>query len=88
VEFTAPQTPQENGKVERAFATLWGRTRALLNSAGFDKEHRNGLWTECAKCCTMLSNILSQENISPYQSFHGKISNFGKGLKTFGQICI
>jgi hypothetical protein len=32
-EFTAPGTPQENGKVERAFATLWGRTRAMLNQA-------------------------------------------------------
>jgi hypothetical protein len=35
-EFTAPGTPQENGKVERAFATLWGRTRAMLNQAKLD----------------------------------------------------
>jgi hypothetical protein len=39
MEFTAPNTPQENGKVERAFATLWGRTRAMLNNACFDEEH-------------------------------------------------
>jgi transposase InsO family protein len=25
-EFTAPGTPQQNGKVERAFATLFGKT--------------------------------------------------------------
>jgi hypothetical protein len=42
MEFTAPQTPKEDRKVERAFATLWGRTKAMLNSTGFDEEHRNG----------------------------------------------
>ena len=24
VEFTSPNTPQQNGQVERSFATLWG----------------------------------------------------------------
>jgi hypothetical protein len=36
----------------------------------------------------MLSNILSEENISPYQRFHGKMSNIGRGMKTFVQLCI
>jgi hypothetical protein len=44
-EFTAPGTPpQENGKVEKAFATLWGRTRAMINQDQLDDELRNGLW--------------------------------------------
>jgi hypothetical protein len=52
MEFTAPNMPQENGKVERAFATLWGRTRAMLSNACFNEEFRTGLWTECARCAT------------------------------------
>jgi transposase InsO family protein len=32
-EFTAPGTPQQYGKVERAFATLFGKTRSMLNTA-------------------------------------------------------
>jgi transposase InsO family protein len=32
-EFTAPGTPQQNGIVERAFATLFGKTRSMLNAA-------------------------------------------------------
>jgi hypothetical protein len=32
-EFTAPGTPHQNGKVERAFATLFGKTRSMLNAA-------------------------------------------------------
>ena len=34
-EFTAPNTPQQNGVTERKFATLYGRGRAILNKAGF-----------------------------------------------------
>ena len=30
-EFSAPGTPQQNGVVERAFATLYDRVQAMLN---------------------------------------------------------
>jgi len=29
-EYTAPGTPQQNGVVERAFATMLGKTRAIM----------------------------------------------------------
>jgi hypothetical protein len=81
MEFTAPNTPQENGKVERAFATLWGRTRAMLNNASFDEE-----WTECARCATMLSNLLNKNGSSPFEQFYGKKANFGKGLRVLAKF--
>jgi hypothetical protein len=28
-EFPSPNTPEQNGQVERGFATLWGRVRAI-----------------------------------------------------------
>ena len=31
IEYTAPYTPQQNGKVEHAFPTLFGRARAACN---------------------------------------------------------
>jgi hypothetical protein len=34
-EFTAPGTPHQNGNVECAIATLYGKTRSMINSAGF-----------------------------------------------------
>ena len=34
-EYTAPGTPQQNGVVERAFLTLLGRGRSMMNPAGF-----------------------------------------------------
>ena len=42
-EYTAPGTPQQNGKVERAFATLYGRVRSMLNAARLNNEFRKGL---------------------------------------------
>jgi hypothetical protein len=32
-EYTAPGTPQNNGNIERKFATLNGKCRAMLNAA-------------------------------------------------------
>ena len=46
IKFTAPNTPQQNGKVERSFATLWGRVRAMLNNSGVPIELREKLWAE------------------------------------------
>ena len=34
-EYTAPGTPQQNGVLERAFVTVMGRARAMMNHAGF-----------------------------------------------------
>jgi hypothetical protein len=31
-EYTAPNTPQQNGRVERRFPTLYGRVRAMLQN--------------------------------------------------------
>ena len=32
-EFTATNTPQQNGRLERKLATLYGKVRSLLNGA-------------------------------------------------------
>ena len=39
-EYTAPGTPQHNGKLERAFQTLYGRVRAMLNDTGLGDKQR------------------------------------------------
>ena len=39
-EYTAPGTPQQNGVVERAFVTVMGRARAMMNHAGFTMAKR------------------------------------------------
>ena len=39
-EYTARHTPQQNGKVERNFATLCGRMRAMMKSAALNSTER------------------------------------------------
>jgi transposase InsO family protein len=34
-EYTAPNTPQQNGKIERKFATLYIKILSVPNAAGF-----------------------------------------------------
>jgi hypothetical protein len=88
-EFTAPNTPQQNGIVERAFATLYGRIRAMLNGSGFSDHIKRGLWTECASTATFLDNILSDgENTSAFKKFYDKNPSWIKNLRTFGEPAI
>ena len=56
-EYTSPGSPQQNGKCERKFATLYGKVRSMLNGARLTPNLRHGLWTECAACETMEENI-------------------------------
>ena len=53
-EYTAPGTPQQNGVVERAFVTVMGRARAMINHAGLTMAKRQQLWCEAAQTATML----------------------------------
>ena len=57
-EFTAVGTPQQNGIAERAFSTLFGRVRAVMNYSGIEGELRKMLWAECAATCTLLDGLL------------------------------
>jgi hypothetical protein len=91
-EYTAPGTPQQNGKVERKFATLYGRARSMLNGAKVIKTLRNRLWAECAKTATDLENV----SVSPRDKLNA-LNRFYKTkddpkwvryLRTFGEICV
>ena len=37
-EFSAPYTPEENGKIEREWGTVTGMTRSLMATAGVSKQ--------------------------------------------------
>ena len=54
VEYTAPYTPQQNGKVEHAFTTLFSRARAACNGAKLPIELRKKLFCEALQYKKML----------------------------------
>ena len=87
-EYTAPGTPQQNGVVERAFVTLIGRGRAMMNHARFTVKKRQQMRCEAAQTATMLDNVLVQEKGGkpPHTNFYGEDPKYAKYLRTFGEI--
>ena len=70
-EFTSPSTPQQNGRVERKFATIYNSLRASLAD---NPNLRNKLWCEAADHATDVENLLirKKRNVPPAVSFFGK----------------
>ena len=89
-EFTASNTPQQNGKVERKFATLYGRVRSMLNGADVPEEMRKKLWAECATTATFLENVTVRKDQEepPLTIITGKQSKRIPYLRRFGEIGI
>jgi hypothetical protein len=91
VEFTAPYTPEQNGMTERAFQTLFNKTRALLNQAQVPKWMRDNLWAQCARLATVLDNILvkhSGDKSSFEKWFDYKCPRWFSHMRIFGEIGI
>ena len=76
-ENREPGTLQQNRVVERAFVTLIGRGRAMMNHARFTVKKRQEMWCEAAQTATMLDNVLVQEKGGkpPHTKFMVKIPN-------------
>ena len=89
-EYTAPGKPQQNGVVERAFVTIIGSARAMMNHAGFTVAKRQQLWCVAAQTATVLDNILVQESAKkpPFPEFLGVDAKYAKHWRVFGEMCV
>ena len=89
-EFTAPYTPEMNGKIERKFATLYGKARSMLNAAKLPNHLKKGLWAQCAQTASKLENIIvsNEDEKSPAEQFHGANPKWSTSLRTFGEMVI
>ena len=82
-------SPQQNGVVERAFATIYNRSRAMFIAAGFSIQLRANLWTECVNTATSLDVITSKDGENtPFELFYGnkQQANYKKHLHPFGEL--
>ena len=52
IEYMAPNTPQQNGVVERKFVTIRDRSCAAMINAKLNDEFQGLLWAECANTMT------------------------------------
>ena len=89
-EYTATNTPQQNGRVERKFATIYGRVRSMLTGAGIEGELRKSLWAEAGNTAINLMNIQVRNKIekTPYERFYGQdeLPRYVKNLRSFGEV--
>ena len=74
VEYVAPNTPQHNGVVERAFAVGASRGRSIMSELGMSKEEKHKFWAECFNFTATTRNII------PFK--HAKEKSKGLSLKT------
>jgi len=88
-EYAAANTPQQNGAVERAFATLYGRVRSMFQGNGIGDEYRKKLWVEAAKMATDLENISSHDGEkSRHENLLKYAPTFISDMRIFGEMGI
>jgi hypothetical protein len=89
-EYTAAGTPQFNGRVERKFATLYGRVQSMMNATNVPQKMRTGIWTECAATVSKSDSIMvtNTKPISSHNQFFEKEPKFARHLRIFGEIGI
>ena len=89
-EFTPRDSPEYNGKIERKFAVLYGRIRAVLNAAYLTQKLRNKLWGEAVMTVTDIENLLvSRGHTEPsYREFFEKDVPSASNMRQFGEMGI
>jgi hypothetical protein len=87
-EFIVPGTPQQNGKVERKFATLYFLVRSNPNHAKVTKKIRKIMWVKAAHGLTIVYNSTIQQDKAapPYKLFFGVDPKCVRALRTFSEV--
>ncbi len=88
LELTAPDTPQQNGVVERRISVLKQRALAMMITANLSKPIRTRLWCEAVNCANDLENISasSVRDVFPVKMMTGQMSKLFPMLQPFGRI--
>ena len=91
-EYTSVNTPQQNGRIERKFATLHGRVQSMFVAAGIDGSLRKLLWAEAMNTAVDINNIFvnQQDEKSPYKMMTRGTTppKYAMTLQRFGEIGI
>lgn len=88
VEFTAPNTPQQNGVAERAITWLRLMSQSMMRDADFNVEWKRLMWSEAARQATIISNLTvpSTRELTPHELYRGTASGLYPYLQPFGRL--
>ncbi len=91
IEYTAPNTPQQNGVVERSFTIIRQRAVAMMHDLDLEIGVKNTLWAEALSTSTLLTNITANAPTDMQSSYtrmyEGEPPKILKVLRTFGSHC-
>ena len=89
VEYTAARTPQQNSLVEVSFATLLGRSKAMMSAANVPAKVKRIIYREAIATATKLDGLMQVElngvTKSRYEHEFGKNPPFVDHLRTWGE---
>ena len=89
IEYTARNTPQQNGQVERAIATDRGRRNAMMDASSFTDAEKKLLRAEATQMVSQLAQFVVSAN-QPTPASHLLPTGTGllqpKHLRKFGQV--
>ena len=57
LEYTAPNTPKQNGRVEKKINGIWIRLLTMMVNANLKKETQGLFWAEAVKCSNDLEDL-------------------------------
>ena len=89
MEYTAPNTPQQNGVVERKFVTIRDRAQALMIGARLSRDYEQLLWAEAVYTATRLTNIVVNtylKTLSSDELWYGTPPKLFDHLTQWGRI--
>ncbi len=74
-EFTARDTPQQNGRIEAAIAATWNQVRAMLDGVELVNYEKTKLWTEAFSTAVMVDGriIRPDQTLSPDEKWSGEL---------------
>ena len=89
-EFTPRDSPQFNGKIERKFATIFGRMRVNNVAAHIQGKLRMKLWGEnCMHSIDVENLLVSSSHDDPsYREFYQKDVANAESMRQFGEMAI
>jgi hypothetical protein len=88
LEYTAPGTPQRNGRVKQKFTTLYGWVRAMMNHAALPDKMQKVFWAECARTATLIQNLIvtPTKPLSSFSQFYEKEAPYAQSLQNFEEM--
>jgi hypothetical protein len=78
VEYVAPYTPQQNGKVERQFPTDLKRANSMLDMVQLNAAHQMKFRKEAIQYASIMANKSIRDDKSPYEKLFGTPSPITK----------